>query len=263
MSKNSAQIDTIGLVITTFNSESYFQTLYNSIPFDRVGHVVVVNGGEPYKEKYDYVHWIQHDTVKYPCVARNDGIKYLWDKNIDHFFVCEDDMIIKDPNIFDAYIQASQFSGLQYFIYASISWESGPKHYRTPAMSVQYSEYADQVNFFRNMCNEFTYNSRKLINDVGLYDENMKNLFDSEYAYRVSQLEYGNPFWYFPDIYNSDSYIDNNPDAKSRLDHDGQRMMRLKPDHDYFKTKHRTDVSSIPLISTNQVIDKLKVIKPI
>lgn len=250
-----------GLAITTFNSESYFQDLYNTIPFDRLDEVVVVNGGEPYKQKYENVHWIQHSEVKFPAVARNDGLKYLIEKDLDHYFVCEDDMIFKSPDIFNRYIEASEITGLQYFIYASISWESGQKHARTPALRVQYSPDFE-INLYSNMCNEFTYNSKKLLKEVGLYYSSMKNLFDADYAYRVSKSKYGIPFWHFPDLPDSDDLIDNNPIAVSRLDSDGQRLSRLKPDYDKFAERHEIQIVDIPKESRENVTEKLKNLIP-
>lgn len=254
-------MEKIGLAITTFNSESYFQDLYNTIPFDRLDEVVVVNGGEPYKEKYDNVHWIQHEEVKFPAVARNDGLKYLLEHDLDHYFVCEDDMIIKSPDIFDRYIEASKITGLQYFIYASISWGSGQKHARTPSTRVQYSP-SFEINLYPNMCNEFTYNSKKLLEEVGLYYSIMKNLFDADFAYRVSQSKYGIPFWNFPDLPDSDNLIDNNPVAVSRLDGDGQRLSRLKPDYDKFSERHGKQLIEILQEPQEVVIEKLKKLIP-
>ena len=251
-----------GLAIITFNSEDYFNDLYKTVPFEKLDEIVVVNGGEKYKNIYDKVHWIQHEEVKYPSVARNDGLKYLFDKGVDHFFVCEDDMLIKDSNIFEKYENASKISNLQYFIYASISWGSGPKHNRTPTMKVGYSP-VDEIYLFPNMCNEFTYSSKKLIEEVGLYDERLKNIFDVDYAYRVSQSKYGIPFWYFPDIANSDDLVDNNPDAKSRLDHDGQRTSRLAPEYSIFQEKHHSQIQNIFRETEEKVVEKLKSIKPI
>lgn len=249
-----------GLVITTFNSESYFQDLYRTIPFDRLSEVVVVNGGEPYKEKYENVHWIQHDTIQFPSIARNDGLKYLIEKDFDHYFVCEDDMILKSPDIFDRYIDASLNTGIQYFIYKSIGWGSGQKNARTPKLRIQYSPFLE-IELYENMCNEFTYNSKKLLEEIGLFKPTMKNLFDADFAYRVSQSKYGIPFWYFPDLSDSDNLIDNNPNAVSRLDNDGQRLTRLAPDYEKFKNYNGIALPSVPQESPEVVVDKLKKLK--
>jgi len=251
----------IGLVITTFNSESYFKDLYNTIPFDRLDKVVVVNGGEPYKDVYDHenLYWIQHDSVRYPSVARNDGLKYLLEEDIDHFFVCEDDMLFKDPSVFEQYINASKKTGVEYFIYSSIAWEAGQKGNRTPNQIVEYSSNISLV-FNKNMCNEFTYTSRKIIDKIGLYDEHFNYTFDVDFAYRALR-ELGIPFWNFPDLRNSDDLINNNESASSRLDADGKRFTRLQPDYEYFNKKHGLFISQIPVLSLTYLIDVLKKLK--
>lgn len=250
-----------GLVITTFNSESYFQDLYNTIPFDKLDNVVVVNGGKPYQNDYsnEKLHWIQHEDVKYPSVARNDGLKYLIDQNIDHFFICEDDMLIKDPSIFEQYINASKKTGIEYFIYTSVSWGSGQRGNRTPNHVVAYSPELSII-FNTNMCNEFTYTSRNIIEKIGLYDEHFKYTFDVDFAYRALR-ELGIPFWNFPDLKNSDDLVNNNDSATSRLDADGKRFTRLQPDYEHFFQKHGLNITQIPTSSLTDIINSLKVLK--
>jgi glycosyltransferase involved in cell wall biosynthesis len=119
----------IGVVVTTFNSENYFETLFNSLPDDRYGPLVVVNGGEPYKNLYKRmngeVHWIQHETNFGPTRSRNDGLKMLYDLGCEYLFLMDDDLIIKSEDIFDAYINTSEVTGLQYFCFTSYAQETG------------------------------------------------------------------------------------------------------------------------------------------
>jgi len=247
----------IGLAITTFNSESYFKALYDTIPFDIVDEVVVVNGGAPYERHYEGVHWIQHETIKYPSVARNDGLNYLKTQNIDYFFICEDDMIIKNPNIFQAYIDAHEKTNIHYFIYASNAWNSGPKGNRTPLLHIRYTPDT-AINLYANMCNEFTFHTRQLLDITQGYDEQYKYLFDVDYTYRASTSGLSAPFWYFPDIPDSDDYIDNNPVAVSRLDSDGSRITKLTPEYERFHRKYDKPLVFIDKIPEAELIDILK-----
>jgi GT2 family glycosyltransferase len=251
----------VGLVITTFNSESYFQSLYDTIPFDKLDDVVVVNGGKPYEKVYDRdnLHWIQHDSVKYPSVARNDGLKRLLEQDTEHFFVCEDDMLLKNPSVFEQYINASKKTGIEYFIYSSIAWGAGQRGNRTPKHRVDYSPELSVV-FNQNMCNEFTYTSRNIIDKIGLYDEKYNYTFDVDFAYRALR-ELGIPFWNFPDLRNSDDLVNNNETATSRLDADGKRVTRLQPDYEYFSQKHGLSIPQIPLTSFTELIETLKKLK--
>jgi glycosyltransferase involved in cell wall biosynthesis len=252
----------IGVGIVTYNSEDYFKALYNSLPLNVIDELVVINGGDQYKENYT-CHWVQHNTNCYPAVCRNDAVSFLLNRNCDHIFLIEDDMIIKDSNIFDKYIQTSKVSGLKYFSYVSTSWESGAPGNRTPRLTVEYNKDTS-VSFYKNMCNEFTYHHRTAFEHTGLYDTQFRDPFDIDLAYRESRTNYAAPFWWFADITNSDELIENNPVAVSRLQSerpDGSREQRIKEQWKLFINKHGVMVNEIPDTSKEIVINKLTKIK--
>ena len=253
----------IGVGIVTFNSESYFKSLYDSLPLNDIDEIVVINGGDQYNGKYT-CHWVQHNTNCYPAVCRNDAVNFLLNRNCDHIFLIEDDMIIKDSNIFDRYIQASKASGLKYFSYVSTSWESGTPGNRTPRLTIEYSKDVS-VSFFKNMCNEFTYHHRTAFEESGLYDTRFRDPFDIDLAYRESQTNYAAPFWWFADVTGSDNLICNNPVAVSRLQADrpdGSREQRIQEQWKLFINKHGIMVNQIPDSQKSAVIEKIKKIKP-
>ena len=253
----------IGVGITTYNSEDYFLELYKSLPQNKIDELVVVNGGNSYKEDYD-AHWIQHKKNHYPSVCRNDCINFLQNRKCEHIFIIEDDLIIKNENIFDLYIKASKVSGLKYFSFVSMSWDAGQPNQRTPRMTVNYKENIS-ISFYRNMCNEFTYHHYSCFDEIGLYDTQFRDPFDIDMAYRESQTDYASPFWWFADVSNSDEYIENNKNAKSRLQSDrpdGSREQRIQEQWYLFSGKHQKMVNEIPDTPQNEVVEKLKKIKP-
>jgi len=252
----------IGVGIVTYNSEDYFKTLYESLPLAKIDELVVINGGNHYKENYA-CHWVQHNTNCYPAICRNDAINFLLNRNCEHIFIIEDDMIIKRPDIFDEYIKASKETGLKYLCYTSMAWESGPIGNRTPRLTVNYKNNV-KISFYKNMCNEFTYHHKSCYEKVGLYDTQFRDPFDIDMAYRESQQDYAAPFWYFADIADSDLYIENNPVAVSRLQADrpdGSREQRIQEQWQLFIKKHGIMVNQIPDIPQEDVIKKLKNIK--
>ena len=255
----------IGCVITTFNSQEYFETLWNSIPFHRIDELVVVNGGKPYTKPFTSdkcnVTWIQHESNQGVARSRNDGLKYLREKNCDYYFIIEDDMIILDENIFSRYIDASQVTGLQYFCFVSYPWEAGHRFERTPRLKVQYND-ATLIHFYKNSCNEFTFRTKEMLDKSGFYDETYLSCFDVDNYYSITQLPEGHVFWYSPDLASSDDLIMNNTEAVSRMDNDGKRVERLLPDYSYFLRKQGILIQQIPDIGKEKVIKKLKRIKP-
>lgn len=240
----------IGVGITTYNSENYFETLYNSLPLDKIDELVVVNGGKEYNKKYN-TDWIQHKKNRFPSICRNDCVTFLLNKGCEHIFLIEDDMIIKNNDIFDFYIKASKVSKLKYFSFVSMSSNSGHPNQRTPKLTIGYSpEIA--ISFYENMCNEFTYHHKTCFLQTGLYDSKMRDLFDADHVYRETLYNKNvAPFWWFADLANSDEYIMNNSDAVSRLQDtnrpDGSRNDFIQDTLKYFENKHGLPINSIPL----------------
>lgn len=254
----------IGVVITTYNNESCFETLFNSLPDDKYDELVVVNGGKPYnttyKRMHGEVHWIQHEENYGPARSRNDGLKRLHELGCDYMFLIEDDMIIKSENVFDAYINAHKTTGLQYFCFVSYPWEAGPIGERTPRLKVQYTPEI-QINFYKNSCNEFTFRTKSLYEKTQPYNENYFSCFDVDNYFRITQLPEGHCFWYSPDLSNSDDLIVNNTASISKMDAEGSRMAKLGPDYNLFKSLYGCLIHQIPDTPKEKVIEKLKTIK--
>lgn len=253
----------IGIGVVTYNSEDYFKTLYDSLKTTNFDELVVVNGGERYKNSYD-CDWIQHNTNRYPSVCRNDCINFLLNHDCEHIFLIEDDMIIKDPFIFETYIKASLVSGLKYFSFVSMSWDCGEPFARKSRLTVNYKDNIS-ISFYKNMCNEFTYHHKSCFEKVGLYDTQFRDPFDIDMAYRESKTDYASPFWWFADVSNSDKLIENNKNAQSRLQAerpDGSREKRIQKQWELFHNKHKLMVNEIPDTPQEEVVNFLKKIKP-
>lgn len=249
----------IGVGITTFNNEKYFEALYNSLPVDKITELVVVNGGKSYKNSYN-CNWIQHNKNCYPSTCRNDCLSFLKERDMDYYFTIEDDMIIKDPDIFDRYIQASEESKLGYFSFVSTSWESGAPGKRTPKLEVQYNNNVS-ICFYPHMCNEFTFKTKQCLQDTGLYDHKFRYIFDIDNAYTITQSKHSAGFWWFPDIKDSDNLIMNNPETESRLNAGGERDKKLAKEFEVFYNKHQVNITHINNLSESEIVSKLKNIR--
>lgn len=167
-----------GLGIITFNAEPYFETLFKSIPDKALDEIVVVNGGSKYvkiykRENGEKLHWIQHEENKGAAQARNDALQKLLELGCDDIFLCEDDMIFQSDKVFEEYINASRITGIEYLCFCSYGWGTGPVGARTPKLKVQYNPQLS-LSLYNNMCNEFTYRSKRMLEEVGLYDTTYK-----------------------------------------------------------------------------------------
>lgn len=256
----------IGIGITTFNSESYFKDLYTSLlptisnPKSIIDELVIVNGGEEYKQKY-MGNWIQHDKNHFPSVCRNDAIVFLLNRDIDYIFLIEDDMIIKDNDIFKKYIEAHEVTNLSYFCYVSTSYGSKNQDgSRNPLLSIKYPNSDVSISFYPNMCNEFTFHTKEEFTKCGLYDTKMRDAFDVDLVYRrsINPDSKTSYMWWFADITNSDNYIKNNPNAHSRLQANGEREKQIAKQWEYFHNKHGVYVTECSRKTEEELKSKLK-----
>ena len=253
----------IGVGITTYNSENYFKELLSSLKGCSIDELIVVNGGKEYNEKYD-CEWIQHKKNQFVSVCRNDCIKFLMNRNCEHIFIIEDDMLVKDANVFNKYIEASVATGLKYFTYVSTSPGAGDPFNRTPKLILDYSKNVS-ISLYGNLCNEFTYHHKSVFEKGYFYDPDFRELLDGELTYRECLAsEWTPPFWWFPDITNSDNYVCNNPNAKSRLQDPQREDNRNKVINHFvslFYKKHGLHIGEIPHVDQQYVINQLMRIK--
>src|SRR5574343_455076 len=110
----------VGLGIVTYNRESFFKQFVASVAETICDHIVVVNDGTPYSaDSYPlYVELIQHEKNISVGKSKNDAMKYLMDKGCKHVFLVEDDIIVKDPEIFEKYIELSKITKISHLNFA-------------------------------------------------------------------------------------------------------------------------------------------------
>lgn len=203
----------IGVGIVTCNRPSFFLKCFKSIPKNY--NIVIVNDGAQFE---DWEKLLVAPTVKYIHNKQNLGVgksknilfKELLLQNCDHIFIIEDDIIIKNPEIFDKYIEARNVTGLQHFNFGY----HGPanrglvsKGKPTPRFIVDYGTVKIAIN--ANSVGAFCYYTKEALEKVGLLDENFTNAFEHvDHDYRMYQAGYFTPYWNFADIADSYDYLD-------------------------------------------------------
>jgi len=204
----------IGVGIITYNRFHLLMKLYNSLPFDKIDELIIVNDGD-ISVGFDLIDGCNNTIIHTNGVgvgkAKNAALKYLKGHKCDHIFLIEDDMLIKDPFIFEKYIEASKVSGIQHlmFGYHGPANKNGiSKGKPCPRMVVKYS---DDISIALNQhcVGAFCYYSRKSLEDVGLIDEKFKNAFDHvSHSYDLALGGYSTPYWWWADLANSCDYIE-------------------------------------------------------
>jgi glycosyltransferase involved in cell wall biosynthesis len=111
----------IGVGIITCNRLDYLRNLLKTLPKDQINELVVVNDGKPqldYVEtEFEFGLWIDNPVNLGVGKSKNKAMKHLYDAGCDYIFIIEDDMLIKDENVFDKYIETYKKSGIHHFNY--------------------------------------------------------------------------------------------------------------------------------------------------
>jgi glycosyltransferase involved in cell wall biosynthesis len=185
--------------------------LLDSISHRNDCELIIINDGDPIQlDGYNYyVHTNEHNSGV--AKSKNKALKHLLDLGCEHIFLIEDDMLIKNDQIFEAYIKASKVTGIQHmmFGYHGPANKNGiSKGKPCPRLVVKYS---DDVSIALNQhcVGAFCYYTRKSLEDCGLIDEKFKNAFDHvSHSYELALKGYSTPYWWWADLENSCDYIE-------------------------------------------------------
>lgn len=273
----------IGVGIITCNRLNYLKGLVDTlVPCkDVIDCLVVVNDGTDQPDwRLPYGAWVDNEQNLGVAKSKNKALRYLFDAQCDFLFLIEDDMLIKDPTVFEQYINAFKASGIQHFNY-------GPG---SPFNRKQEIQNFDLHN--RHLLNEKTEPNPKLIVDyktckIALYEHTVamfsfftRNLLEEglgympeEYdrcwehvdgTYQIIKAGYHPPFWWFADIANSHELVEEAPGAienSSIAKNKDEWMQRVMEGREIYKRKHGHYPNQPPQHTKEEVIKILKQIK--
>jgi hypothetical protein len=269
----------IGLGIVTYNAPEKIKQSAFSV--SGVDEFVIVNDGWPYDPDC-YPHnafVIQHAENMKVARTKNDAIKYLMDKNCEHIFLMEDDVIIKNPDVFQKYIDASSSSGIMHFNFAY----QGPYNFKAfesnaqnqkgllertfdeknaipdPLLLIKYNTETC-IALHRACVGAFSYFHRSVIEKSGYFDEFFKNSWEHiEHTYRIIKDGFHPPFGWFADILDSQNYLSNieNCMENSSIAKDPQWKINSDVGEQYFKKKHGFAPTKIPRATEQGLLKKL------
>lgn len=203
----------IGVGIVTCNRPNFFLKCFNTIPKNL--ELVVVNDGADfedleklYKErKFNYIHNKQNIGVG---KSKNKLFKELFKTGCTDIFIVEDDIIVKNPAVFDEYIRARNITGIQHFNFGyhgpanKNNISGGPP---CPRFIVDYGEIKIAIN--THSVGAFCYYTKEVLEKVGLIDETFTNAFEHvDHDYRIAKAGFTTPYWNWPDLANSTDYLD-------------------------------------------------------
>jgi GT2 family glycosyltransferase len=220
----------IGVGIITCNRPEYLRNLLNTLPYDRIDTLVIVNDGKPI-DTFDLHKGVMLDNPINLGVgkSKNKAMKHLYDAECDYIFIIEDDMLIKDATVFDKYIEAYKASGIHHFNYGPGSpfnrkqtIQNFDLHNRhlldqhsepNPKLIIEYNKGV-KVALYEHTVAMLSFFTREVLEKVGYIDEDFYNAWEHvDHTYRIIKAGYHPPFWWFADIANSADYLTEAPGA--------------------------------------------------
>lgn len=284
----------IGVGIITCDRLGYLKQCFESIPLDRIDRLVIVNDGKiltsedlsfipGYPDKLDKISVTQHSVNTGVGISKNHALQALMLGDFEHIFLFEDDMIVKDPNIFDIYIKASQVSGIKHFNYGPGSpfnrkqdpgqrIDMDTRHLLkqdslpNPRLIVDYRNNV-RIALYEHTVAMFTYFHRSVLETVGLHDEQFYNAWEHvDLTYRIAKAGFHPPFWWFADVVDSDKIMIEAPGAIDNSSIAGKKdewYKNVYGGREKYFAKHGHYPNQPPIYSEDQVIRILKQLAPV
>ena len=271
----------IGVGIITCNRPEYLRNLLNTLPYDRIDTLVIVNDGKPI-DTFDLHTGVMIDNPINLGVgkSKNKAMKHLYDAGCDYIFIIEDDMLIKDATVFDKYIEAYKASGIHHFNYGPGSpfnrkqtIQNFDLHNRhlldqhsepNPKLIIEYNKGV-KVALYEHTVAMFSFFTREVLEKVGYIDEDFYNAWEHvDHTYRIIKAGYHPPFWWFADIANSADYLTEAPgaiDNSSIANKTEQWEKNVYGGREIYLKKHGHYPNQPPFVSRADVILTIKKLK--
>ena len=256
----------IGLGIVTCGREEMFKQCVNSIPAC-VDTLVVVNDATPYdKSSYpsNVKEVIQNSKHKPVGSSKNALLRYLIQDDVDHLFIMEDDVYVKDPTVFEKYIKTAETTGIWHM---NMGYH-GPANFKNgiPAPR-QIVDYGNGIELALNLhvVGAFSYYLRGIIKNIGYMDDRFINAWDHcQHTARIARDGLHPPFWWFADVAGSYNLIgDLDPTLiNSQIRKDNPEWMKnIKEGAELFKHTMGFYPTQMPDVGQDIVIKRLEEIQ--
>lgn len=257
----------IGIAIVTYNRTHLLETLYSSLPLEKIDNIIIVNDGSYFESIVIPNEIIIHNNSNIGVGAsKNKALRYLIDSDVDHFFVFEDDVYVKNSNFIEAYISASKSTGIQHFnfgLHKRINYKKNNKKNFKYQLSYNEANLVTYSACFAAM----SYYSKKCIVETGLMDEGFYNALEHlEHTFRCGLDFNHTPYWDFVDLADSDFYIEDiEIEYKSAISNNENHNNIIDTANKYFFVKYGYEIDQIKatdfldfLFHLNQIYKRIK-----
>lgn len=255
----------IGIGLVTYNAPERLKQSAFRIP-ENIGEFVIVNDGTPYDKNIYPKHAtvITHSKNLSVGCAKNTALRYLMQKDCEHLFLIEDDILVKNPVIFERYIQAAYTTGLYHLMFGyhgpmNLNAEGKP----SPRTII---EYTKDIKIALNMhcIGGFCYYHKGVITNLGYMEEVFKNAWEHvEHSYRIVKAGLLPSYWWWPDLADSMEYLEEigSCDTQSIIRTSEEWKKNMQMGAEYFKHIHGHYPTQVPSKTSEEVVEALKNIK--
>jgi len=274
----------VGVGIITCNRPDYLRNLLNTLPKEhenKIDHLVIINDGTPFTDfDLSFGECVDNEVNIGVGKSKNKAMQHLLDQGCDYIFIIEDDTLIKDKDIFEAYIKASKITGIQHFNFGpgtpfnrrqSISnYDLHNRHLLdntstpNPKLTIEYNSDI-KVDLYEHVAGVFSFFTKKILQQVGLNDQRYKNAWEHvDHTYRIIKENGHPPFWWFVDIHDSVKYLSIPSDSIDRSitsNNQEEWFKNINAGREVYRDIHGFYPNMCPHTSKEDVIKNLKNIK--
>jgi hypothetical protein len=194
----------IGVGLITYNRPEYYQQVLKTIPKDKIDALVIVNDGtNTYVNDSDGDYVAKNNAQLGVAISKNVALRALIEKfECEYLFIIEDDILIKDPTVFEEYIKAANSTGVHHLCYEKVAGNE-----KTLKYTLEQPD-GSKLGFYFHPQGAFMYIHANLVKKLGYFDESYMNAYEHiDFAYNLIKKYVAPPFWYFPDLLNSEKYL--------------------------------------------------------
>jgi predicted O-methyltransferase YrrM len=264
--------------IVTCDRPEFFKKCYDSVLGSKdVDIIAVCNDGKVDVKLKKDTRYIKHEKNSGVGVSKNDLLKLaLSIPEVEHIFLLEDDMIVKDPDVFNVYVKAARRSGIYHLNYGpgspfnrkqDFEFDLHNRHeckHDTPLNPKLTVDYGDDIKlvFYEHSVAMLSYFHRSVLEEVGLHDERFYNAWEHvDLTYRIIKAGHHPPFWWFADVADSDKLISEAPTAiqNSSIAKDTEQWKKnVYGGREVYKEKHGHYPNNPPLSDKSNTLKYIK-----
>ena len=249
----------IGIGIITCNRNDFLTNCLDSINSKWYDQIIIINDGSlPVNHKNLEV--INNEKNIGVGKTKNKAIKYLLDKNCEHIFLVEDDIVFKD-NVFEKYIDASKNTKVKHFNYCLHGHDNKLNGVKPNPRKI-FDIRGVRVALYFNVYGACSYFHKSVLDEVGLIDEEYYNAMEHvDHTMDIINKGYHPPFRWFIDLENSNRYIvDQDENHNKSTIRKGNWLKHFEAGVERFKNKWNINVVDPyqKYADINSVIDYFK-----